>query len=184
MGTYRGFTWKLGRVPDAKLVAVCDLDPDLAARAAAMIPEARAYTDSADLFEREEALDFVEICTQPESHRELVEQAARRGLDILCQKPAATARSDFRAMIDACLTTGVRLMIHENWRFRPWYRAMRREIDSGAIGRPLRLADRPPRYAGLASGRLCGPALPEEDAQAYLDGCRVSPGRHGSLPDR
>ncbi len=127
------------RVPDAKLVAVCDLDPDLAARAAAMIPEARAYTDSADLFEREEALDFVEICTQPESHRELVEQAARRGVDILCQKPAATARSDFRAMIDACLTTGVRLMIHENWRFRPWYRAMRAEIDSGAIGRPLRL---------------------------------------------
>ena len=42
-------------------------------------------------------------------------------------------------MIDACLTTGVRLMIHENWRYRPWYRAMRAEIDAGAIGRPLRL---------------------------------------------
>jgi predicted dehydrogenase len=42
-------------------------------------------------------------------------------------------------MIDACVSTGVRLMIHENWRFRPWYRAMRAEIDSGSIGRPLRL---------------------------------------------
>jgi predicted dehydrogenase len=42
-------------------------------------------------------------------------------------------------MIDACVTTGVRLMIHENWRFRPWYRAMRAEIDSGSIGRPVRL---------------------------------------------
>ena len=83
------------RVPKAKLVAVCDLNPDLAARAAAMIPEARTYTDSADLFEREEALDFVEICTQPESHRGLVELAARHGVDILCQKPAATAGSDF-----------------------------------------------------------------------------------------
>jgi predicted dehydrogenase len=104
-----------------------------------MIPEARGYTDAADLFEREEDLDFVEICTQPESHRELVVQAARRGVDILCQKPAALVRSGFRDMIDACLTTGVRLMIHENWRYRPWYRAMRAEIDSGAIGRPLRL---------------------------------------------
>jgi predicted dehydrogenase len=30
-------------------------------------------------------------------------------------------------------------MIHENWRFRPWYRAMRAEIDTGSIGRPLRI---------------------------------------------
>jgi predicted dehydrogenase len=127
------------RVPGAKLVALCDLDPDRVARAAESAPEARVYTDCAELFERESELDFVEICTQPEAHRELVAQAARHGLDILCQKPAALARSDFREMIDACLTTGVRLMIHENWRFRPWYRAMRSEIDSGAIGRPLRL---------------------------------------------
>jgi predicted dehydrogenase len=127
------------RVPDAKLVAVCDLDPERVARAGELVPTAKVYTDAAELFEREEELDFVEICTNPESHRGLVMQAARRGLDILCQKPAALARSDFRDMIDACLTTGVRLMIHENWRFRPWYRAMRDEIDAGAIGRPLRL---------------------------------------------
>jgi len=127
------------RVPDASLVALCDLDQERLAQAALKVPEARVYTDAAELFEREEELDFVEICTRPESHRELVELAARRGVDILCQKPAALARSDFRAMIDACLTTGVRLMIHENWRYRPWYRAMRAEIDSGAIGRPLRL---------------------------------------------
>jgi predicted dehydrogenase len=42
-------------------------------------------------------------------------------------------------MIDACVTTGVRLMIHENWRFRPWYRAMRAEVVAGGIGRPIRL---------------------------------------------
>jgi predicted dehydrogenase len=126
-------------VPHATLVALCDFDPARLARAAALAPGANVYTDSAELFEREAELDFVEICTLPESHRELVAQAARHGLDILCQKPAALARSDFREMMDACLTTGVRLMIHENWRFRPWYRAMRAEIDSGAIGRPLRL---------------------------------------------
>ena len=48
-------------------------------------------------------------------------------------------RSDFLAMIDACTAAGVRLMIHENWRFRPWYRALRAEIDAGLIGRPIRL---------------------------------------------
>ncbi len=61
------------------------------------------------------------------------------GAHILCQKPAALVRSDLLSMIEACTASGVRLMIHENWRFRPWYRAMRAEIDSGAIGRPIRL---------------------------------------------
>ncbi len=42
-------------------------------------------------------------------------------------------------MIAACDAAGVRLMIHENWRFRPWYRALRAEIVAGAIGRPIRV---------------------------------------------
>jgi predicted dehydrogenase len=108
-------------------------------RAGRTIPQARRYTDPAALFEQEEKLDFVEICTQADSHLELVELAARRGAHVLCQKPAALSRLDFRAMIEACEKSGVRIMIHENWRFRPWYRAMRSEIDAGSIGRPIRL---------------------------------------------
>jgi predicted dehydrogenase len=126
-------------VADARLVAVCDVDPERLDRAARKLPSLRRYTDPAALFEQETQLDFVEICTQADSHRELVELAARHGVHILCQKPAAPARADFRAMIDACASAGVRLMIHENWRFRPWYRAMRAEIDAGSIGSPLRL---------------------------------------------
>jgi predicted dehydrogenase len=127
------------RVPQAQLVALCDLDPQRLEQAAALAPHAKTYTSAAELFAKEEELDFVEICTQPESHCELVDLAARHGVDILCQKPAALVRSDFRDMIDACISAGVRLMIHENWRFRPWYRAMRGLIDSGAIGRPIRV---------------------------------------------
>ncbi len=127
------------RVPDARLVALCDRDRHRLDRAAARVPEARCYTEASDLFEREEQLDFIEICTLPESHRELVGLAARHGTHILCQKPAALDRADYQSMIEACTGAGVRLMIHENWRFRPWYRAMRSEIESGLIGRPIRL---------------------------------------------
>jgi predicted dehydrogenase len=127
------------RIPEAKLVALCDLDSDRLERAAAKAPGVRLYTDAAAMFESEETLDFVEICTRPDSHRELVDQAARYRVDVLCQKPAAAVRSDLKAMIEACVSGGIRLMIHENWRFRPWYRAMRAEIDAGSIGRPIRL---------------------------------------------
>jgi len=127
------------RIPEARLTAICDQDPEQLAAAAQKLPGVRTYTDPVRLFEAEEALDFVEICTRPDSHRELVELAARHRVDILCQKPASVVRADFKAMIEACVSTGTRLMIHENWRFRPWYRAMRAEIDAGSIGRPIRL---------------------------------------------
>jgi predicted dehydrogenase len=127
------------RVYDARIVALCDTDRSRLERAGDGVPDARQYSSAAELFEREGGLDFVEICTQPESHVELVELAARRGVHILCQKPAAPTRSDLLAMIDACTKAGVRLMIHENWRFRPWYRALRGAIEAGTIGRPIRL---------------------------------------------
>jgi predicted dehydrogenase len=127
------------RIPEVRLIALCDRDRARLARAHERVPEASAYTEASQLFEREGELDFVEICTQAESHRVLVEQAARRGAHILCQKPAALSRVDFEAMIAACRSAGVRLMIHENWRYRPWYCAMRAEFDQGTIGRPIRL---------------------------------------------
>jgi D-apiose dehydrogenase len=126
-------------VPDARLVALCELDRQRLEQAADRVHGTNAYTNAAEMFEKDDSLDFVEICTQPESHRVLVEMAARHGAHILCQKPAANVRADFTAMIYACESAGVRLMIHENWRFRPWYRALRALIDSGSIGRPIRV---------------------------------------------
>lgn len=128
--------WRLQA--EAELVAVCDVRPDRLARAASLAPGARHYADAAAMLDSERP-DFVEICTRPDSHRPLVELAAGRGAHVLCQKPASPDRDDLLAMIAACERAGVRLMIHENWRFRPWYRAMRAALDSGVVGRAIRL---------------------------------------------
>lgn len=128
--------WKT--VAGARLIALCDLAPERLERAGRIHPAAKLYRDAAELL-RQEDLDFVELCTGPESHRELVELAARHRVHVLCQKPSAVVRSDLQAMIESCASASVRLMIHENWRFRPWYRALRRELESGTIGRPIRL---------------------------------------------
>jgi len=127
------------KVSQARLAALCDRDRQRLEQASAKVPEARLYTDAAALFESEQGLDFVEICTRPDSHRVLVELAARSGVHVLCQKPAALVRPDLEATIKACDSTGIRLMFHENWRFRSWYRALRAEISAGTIGRPIRL---------------------------------------------
>lgn len=125
-------------MPGAQIVALCETNPTRMVEAGRRLPDARRFASAADMFP-EVRPDFVEICTGPESHRDLVSLAARHGAHVLCQKPAASNREDLVAMIEACETAGVRLMVHENWRFRPWNVALKAELEAGTIGRPLRL---------------------------------------------
>lgn len=119
------------RMPDVELVAAAD--PDLT-RAGAAAP--RAYASLGEMLDREQ-LDFVDIATRPETHFELFRQAAARRIPVICQKPMAPTLEDARAMGRLAEETGVRLMIHENWRWQPWYREARRRMAAGDIGAPI-----------------------------------------------
>ena len=50
--------------------------------------------------------------------------------------------ADCVAMCEACEAAGVRLVIHENWRWQPWYRETRRLLDAGTLGRVFQLTFR------------------------------------------
>lgn len=126
------------RIPDAELVAICDIRPERLEWAQPLAPNAHPYIDASAMLHTE-ALDFIEICTRPDAHCGLTELAAANGVHVLCQKPIAESRADLLAMIAATDRAGVRLMVHENWRFRPWYQTLRRRIESGEVGRPIRL---------------------------------------------
>jgi predicted dehydrogenase len=120
-----------------RLIAVCDTD--LArAKAACAHGVCTAYADAAELFARER-LDFVEICTRPEAHLPLVRLAAAHGMAVLCQKPAAPNLDELYALVAECVRADVRLMIHENFRWRAWYLRMKEELTRGTVGRPFRL---------------------------------------------
>jgi predicted dehydrogenase len=45
--------------------------------------------------------------------------------------------ADCLAMCEACERAGVRLVIHENWRWQPWYRELRRLLAAQIIGKPF-----------------------------------------------
>jgi predicted dehydrogenase len=126
------------KIADAEIVAICDLDAAKHQTATAIIPNARPYANAEQML-AQERLDFVEICTRPPSHVELVKLAARFGAQVLCQKPVSFHRHELLEMIEACDAGSVRFMVHENWRSRPWYRAIRAAIEAGTIGRPIRL---------------------------------------------
>ena len=79
--------------------------------------------------------DIVDIASPPARHRADCEVAARAGVAFMCQKPLATSMEDAQAIVAAA--RGLPAMVHENFRFRPWNRALKAALDAGAVGRPF-----------------------------------------------
>lgn len=129
-------------LPGAEVVAVCDLD---ASKAEAFAAEfgAKAWTDPAAMLTAEKP-DLADIATTVESHRALVTLAARHAGAVICQKPFASTLEDGRAMVGACAAAGIPLFVHENFRWQAPWRAVRAQLESGAVGAPrfLRLSFR------------------------------------------
>lgn len=66
--------------------------------------------------------DFVDIATRPDTHLPLTCAAAEAGIHVLSQKPMASTLEESIRMVEVCRENGVRLLVHENWRWQPWYR--------------------------------------------------------------
>ncbi len=131
---FQAEAWR--RVEGARIVAVADALPGRAEAFAERFGIARAYQNVEETLERERP-DFVDIVTSPDTHLELVRLAANCGAQVICQKPMAPNREECLAMIGACVHAKVRLFIHENWRWQPWFRAIKGLLDQGAVGRPF-----------------------------------------------
>lgn len=127
------------RIPDADLAAVGDPAPGKACAFADKWGIPRAYESVDEMIDREQP-QFADITTRPETHLELTKHAAQRGLHVICQKPMAPSWEECVAMVEACEAAKVRLLIHENWRWQPWYRESKRLLLDGALGQLFQIA--------------------------------------------
>jgi predicted dehydrogenase len=118
--------------PRVRVVAVADPDPARARARADEFGIPSVYPDADSMLGKEE-IDALDVASPRETHAAWVEAAAARGIDVLCQKPMTPTLAEAEALV-ARVGSRVRLMIHENWRFRPWYRELRRWISDGALG--------------------------------------------------
>jgi len=116
----------------ARVVAIADPDPKAAAARADAFGIAQTFSSAAQMFE-EASLDAVDVAAPREFHADVVRLAAARGWPVLCQKPLAPTLAEARALV-AQVEGQSRVMVHENWRFRPYYRDLSSELRQGRIG--------------------------------------------------
>jgi predicted dehydrogenase len=121
------------RIPEVHIVALYNRTEERARAMAAKFGLARCYTDWRTMLDVERP-DFVDIITPPETHEEMCAYAADRGIHVICQKPLAATLDASRRIVDYAAQAGIRFMVHENFRWQPWYRAIKEVQRSGAIG--------------------------------------------------
>ena len=131
------------RMDDVELIAACDASLDRA-RATNLT----AYTDAVHMLKSED-LDFLDIATRPDTHLALIRAAVDHRIPAICQKPMAESMPQAIEIARLVKQAGVRVMIHENWRWQPWYREARERIRDGAIGQPLNYTFRIRQRDGL-----------------------------------
>ena len=139
------------RMSEAAPVASCDRDISKAEATGLA-----AYSDLAQML-TDQAPDILDIIVPPSAHAASIRIALDHGIGtIICQKPFCLSLAEAEEITAEAEAAGAVVIVHENFRFQPWYRMMKSAIDVGLIGTPLQATFR------LRPGDGQGP-------DAYLD---------------
>jgi predicted dehydrogenase len=122
---------------NSKITALVSGHRDKALRIAAdyNVPESSIYSyENFDSIASNKSVDAVYVALPNSMHAEYTIRAAKVGKHVLCEKPMATSVTDCEAMIAACKSAGVKLMIAYRCQYEPTNLKAVSLIRSGALG--------------------------------------------------
>ena len=154
-GYFAAFHLEGWRACGAEVVGLCDTDAGRLAAQAQRFGVSRTHTDLLSLLD-ETRPTLVDVVLPPAAQQAVVSAALARALPVICQKPFGRDLAEARALTAQAAQQRTPLVVHENFRFTPWFRECRRLIDIGYLGRLHGISFR------LRPGDGQGP-------QAYLD---------------
>jgi predicted dehydrogenase len=79
--------------------------------------------------------DLIDIITPPHTHIQNVEIACSAEIDAIIQKPFGESIEQAQQMTSMVKKAGTKLIVHENFRFMPWFRKIKQIIESGVLGK-------------------------------------------------
>ncbi len=121
------------RMEDVELIGVCDRDRARAEGFAKEFSIPAVFGDVDEMLD-EITPDIVDIITPPFAHKTIIESLVGRGINAICQKPFCTKLKESEDIASLAADKGVTLVVHENFRFQPWYEVIKRELDAGRVG--------------------------------------------------
>jgi D-apiose dehydrogenase len=119
----------------AKVVALCDVDRARANEVAKRFEVDKVYTDVSELITCSD-LDLIDVALPPAQQYDVVVAALSERIPTICQKPFARSYQEAQALVQRAAQLDVPLVIHENFRFMPWFREAKRLSRADLLGKP------------------------------------------------
>ena len=123
----------LQKLEDVRLAALCDRDPEKAARVAQKFGVPTAYSRFEELL-ADDAIDAVDVTTPNYLHAPMAIAALEAGKHVLCERPLARSGAEAAAMAKAAKKADRLLMCAVQHRFRPDAQLLRKFVDEGDLG--------------------------------------------------
>ena len=130
----KGHIPSLLTIPDAKIVAIADVNPDALSAARESIGDVRAYPNAAGLI-GDEGVEAVIIATPNWLHKEQAVAAFGAGKHLFCEKPLGIDLGEADAIIAAQQKSGKLLQVGHELRYSKLMAAAKQKVDEGLIGR-------------------------------------------------
>jgi predicted dehydrogenase len=123
----------IGRLPNAELVGVLDVDPQHAA-ATAQANGGIRWTAGLDELTAWPDLDACVVCTPSDTHASIGAVLASAGKHVLMEKPLAITTADAAALVDAFAERDLVLMGAHTHRFNDYAMTVKAILDTGDVG--------------------------------------------------
>ena len=120
---------RYSEIPEAELVALCDIREDEATRVADYHGVPSVYVDYHDLLARDD-IQSVDVCLHNRLHAPVTVDALEAGKNVYCEKPMSWTYAEARAMYDTAQRLGKKLHALSS-------------VDEGVSGGPYPIQDPP-----------------------------------------
>ena len=124
-------------VENAEIVAVCDVRKQYA-KEKVNNKNIKVYSNLSRMLKNEE-LDMIDICTPSYLHKDMAIKLLKAGYHVLCEKPMTLNARDAKKVLEASKATNKKFMVAHVVRFMAPYMYLRSVIESGELGKLLRL---------------------------------------------
>jgi predicted dehydrogenase len=122
---------KASQIDDCEIIAICDIDPSTKGLSEKL--GIKSYHDHIEMLDSER-LDGVIISLSNELHETIGIDCAKKGLDILMEKPIASSVKAAKKLINSVNKNKVRMLVAHQRRFNSKINVAREIIQAGDLG--------------------------------------------------
>lgn len=130
---FHSIVWKDLGLP---IIAVCDINKDVAMLAAKRWKVPHCYTNSSKMLKNED-LSILSICTPPRYHADIAVEALESGCNVVMEKPFTVTVREAEKVMAALRKSSAKLTVIQNQLFEQSMLRALNLLNEGAIGRVI-----------------------------------------------